>query len=193
MKKFLILILIVGLFTVHGSRFTSVAADIRGYDGIELPAGTFIPIVNVEEISTEYCPVGYKLKFIATNDLFMYETNIVPKDTEFHGYIDKLNEPVIGTNGSMTIKITKMVLPDGFEIPIRGYIYTNNNNLIGGGISEPVKWIKMPHYQTPFKRVTLQMTPSMERKMGRHTVVKSGSEGMIILTAPAEITHSLTN
>jgi len=173
--------------------FYAPQLEIRGYDEIELPAGTFIPIINVQEISTQFCPEGYKVKFIGTNDLFMHETNIVPKDTEFYGYVEKLNEPVIGTHASMKIKVTKMILPDGFEIPMRGYIYTNNNNIIGGGISEPVKWVKIPHYQTKFKKVTLRMAPSMDKKMGEHTVVRTGAEGLIILTDSAWITHVLGN
>ena len=74
---------------------------------------------------------GHKVKFIATNDLFMYDTIIVPENTVFEGYIEKMNEPVVGTNASMIIRISKMILPDKFELPMKGYIYTSNNNLIG--------------------------------------------------------------
>ena len=35
----------------------------------------------------------------------------------------------------MKVKITKIIMPDGFEIPIRGYLYTSNNNLIGGELT----------------------------------------------------------
>ena len=86
---------------------SNIQLNMRGYDEITLPQGTFIPVLNTQEISTETCPEGYKVKFIATNDLFMYETNIIPRDTEFYGYIEKINEPVVGTNASMKIKITK--------------------------------------------------------------------------------------
>ncbi|MDR1167414.1 MAG: hypothetical protein LBK53_00795 [Heliobacteriaceae bacterium] len=192
MKRILLILALLFIQAVHAQDLDNMQPDIRDYDGIEVPAGTFIPVISTQEISTRYCPVGYKVKFISTNDLFMYETNIIPKDTEFYGYIEKLNEPVIGTNGAMKIKISRLVLPDGFEIPVRGYVYTNNDNIIGGGISAPVKLIAMPHYQTPFKKVTLRMTPSMERKMGEHTVIRSGAEGLIILTGPAWITHTLT-
>ena len=41
----------------------------------------------------------------------MYETNIIPRESEFYGYIEKINEPVVGTNGAMKIKITKMYDP----------------------------------------------------------------------------------
>lgn len=176
-----------------------VQLEMRNYDGVTLPEGTFIPVLNTQEISTETCPEGYKVKFVATNDLFMHETNIIPRDTEFYGYIEKINEPVVGTNASMRIKITKLVMTDGFEIPVKGYIYTSNNNLIGGGLTPPAEWVKMPHYQDRFQGIawihrgaTLQMRPGGTRMMGVHTKVPVGDQQIIVLTAPTEITHTIT-
>lgn len=130
-----------------------VQLEMRSYDGVTLPAGTFIPVLNTQEISTETCPEGYKVKFIATNDLYMYETNIIPRDTEFYGYIEKIHEPVVGTNASMRIKITKIVMKDGFEIPVKGYLYSSNDNLIGGELTPPAEWVRMPHYQDRFQGI----------------------------------------
>jgi len=78
-----------------------------------------------------------------TTDLYMHDTVIIPKDTAIYGYIEKINDPVVGTHASMKIRVSKLVYTDGVEIPIRGYLYTSNNNLFGGGISDPVKYKKM--------------------------------------------------
>lgn len=202
MRKILTSVLIIfGLMSFSiAEELDNVQLPMRDYDGIELPAGTFIPIINTQEISTEYCPEGYKVKFLSTNDLYLHETNIIPKGTEFDGYIEKINEPVVGTHASMKIKITKMILSDTFEIPIKGYIYTSNDNLIGGGISPPAEYVKVPHFQQIFqgrfwshRGPTLQIRPGGKRLMGEHTCVNAGEEGLIILTAPAYITHTLTN
>lgn len=181
-------------------KLDNIQLEIRNYDEIILPEGTFIPVINTQEISTETCPVGYKVKFIATNDLFMYETNIIPRNTEFYGYIEKINEPVIGTNASMKVKITKIIMKDGFEIPIRGYLYTSNGNLIGGELTPPAEWVKVPHYQSKFQGIswnhrgaTLQLRPGGKRCMGQHTKIPAGEQQIIILTAPASITHTLTD
>ena len=129
----------------------------------------------------------------------MYETNIIPKNTEFYGYIEKIHEPVVGTNASMKIKITKLIMPDGFEIPTKGYIYTSNNNLIGGELTPPAEWVKMPHYQSQFQGIawnrrsaTLQIRPGGKRSMGVHTRIPAGDQQIIILTAPTGITHTIT-
>lgn len=176
-----------------------VQIEMRGFDEITLPIGTFVPVMTTQEISTETCPEGYKVKFIATTDLFMYETNIIPKNTEFYGYIEKIHEPIVGTNASMKIKITKLIMPDGFEIPTKGYIYTSNDNLIGGELTPPAEWVKMPHYQAQFQGIawnrrmtTLQIRPGGRRSMGTHVRIPAGDQQIIILTAPTGITHTIT-
>ena len=177
-----------------------VQLELKGYDEIILPTGSFVPVLSTQEISTETCPEGYKVKFISTSDLFMYETNIIPRESEFYGYIEKINEPVVGTNAAMKIKITKMIMPDGFETPVKGYIYTSNNNMIGGELTPPADWVKMQHYQSKFQGIswnhraaTLQMRPGGKRSMGVHTKIPAGDQQIIILTAPVPITHTITN
>lgn len=172
--------------------------DLRDYDGVIVPAGVVIPVINMQEISTQTCPVGYKVKFVATNDLYIDEVNVIPENSEFYGYIEKINEPIVGTNASMKIKITKLILADGFEMPIRGYIYSTNDNLIGGELTAPSEWVKVPHYQDKYQRIgwihrgaTLQLRPGGKRSMGVHTKVPTGERQLIILTAPAEITHTV--
>lgn len=200
-KVLLILFMACGLgLSTQATELDNVQLPMRDYDSIELVTGTFIPVMNTQDISTEYCPEGYKVKFIVSNDMFLHETNIIPKGSELYGYIEDIHEPVVGTHASMKIKITKLVLADTFEIPIKGYIYTSNNNMIGGGLTEPAEYIKMPHWQQRFqgrfwtrRSATLQIRPGPTRKMGEHTRVNAGEEGIVILTAPAWITHTLTN
>lgn len=196
MKRFVLVlaaILSLGTPQVLAEEFEDIQLELRDYSEIEVPAGTFIPVMATAEISTADCNEGYKVRFITTNDLYIKESNVVPKDTYIYGYIEELHEPVVGTNASMRIKLTRMVYADGCEIPMQGYIYTSNGNLIGGGISEPVKWVKMPHYQDRFHYVNLSLRPSMERKMGVHTTMQSGSQQIVVLTAPIYVSHTLIN
>ena len=202
-KRFVLTLFLILGFTLMSNAeelVDNVQLPVRDYDGIELPIGTFIPVLNTQDISTQYCPQGYKVKFIATNDLYLHDTNIIPKDTEFYGYIEEIHEPVVGTHSSMKIKITKVVFADGFEFPIKAYIYTTNGNLIGGGLTNPAKYVKMPHYQQAFqgrfwshRGPTLQIRPGTHRLMGEHTRINAGESLLIIIVAPAYITHTLTN
>lgn len=197
MKK--IILISVFIILAMGLCTNAIAVDdeknivLRGYDGVELPTGTFIQVINLREFSTKYCDETTKVSFAATNDTFMQDMKLIPKGTIFYGFIEKMNEPVVGTNASMVVKITKMQLPDGFEIPMKGYIYTNNKNLIGGGITEPLVWHKQPHFQQGLGMGTIRYVPGTERKMGEHLTIAAGADLMIVLTSPAWITHTLTN
>ncbi len=197
MKRFLALFIFIFIFSGLCTSAVETNGEnnliLRGYDGVEVPAGTFIQVINLREFSTKYCDETTKVSFAATNDTFMQDTNIIPKGTIFNGFIEKMNEPVIGTNASMVVKITKMVLPDGFEIPMKGYIYTNNKNLIGGGLTQPLVWHKQPHFQQGFGLGTIKYVAGPERKMGEHLTIAAGADLMIVLTSPAWITHTLTN
>lgn len=191
MKKALFLLIILS-FMVIGAVFADDNAGLRDYDGIEVPKGTFIPVISNQEISTQYFDVGTKVKFTSSNDIYLYETDVIPKNTEFLGYVEKLNEPVIGTNASMVIKVIRLKLPDGFETPMKGYIYVNGGMLIGGELTPPATYDKkmslMQNYYTMLGNV-----PGSTRQMGVHTVIASGADLMIILVAPLYITHTVIN
>ena len=189
MKKiFLILCLLIISPNIQAQEMQDVQLNMRGYSAVELPEGTFIPVMNAQEISTQYCSEGYKVKFIVTNDLYMHDTNIIPKDTQIYGYIEKINDPVVGTNAAMKIRASKLVYANGVEIPIKGYLYNSNNNIFGGGLSQPEKYIKMAQRQQKVHYTTLQIRPGQGRKMGEHTTIPSGSNEIVVLVAPAQIT-----
>ena len=190
MKKLCINLVLFLLIFIIG---VNANAEIRGYDSLELPKGTLIPVINTEEFSTVHNDDTTKLQFISTNDIFMFDSNIIPRGTVFFGYIEKMNEPVIGTNASLVIKINKLRLVDGFEIPLKAYIYSPNNNVLGGGMTAPEKYEIMPHYQKGFKNGTAQWVAGPKLKMGSHFSVAAGTDLLIVLVAPAIITHTLTN
>lgn len=191
MKKLLFTLFLLVISPI-GACFADENYGLRDYDGVQIPVGSFIPVISTQEISTSYCDEGNVVKFISTTDLYMYETNILPKETEFIGYIEKINEPIIGTNGSMIIRINKLKLTDGFELPVRGYIYTTNNNLIGGEITYPETYDRKPVFKQGFRGM-IGFVPGETRKMGEDKVIASGANLMIILVSPLFITHTVTN
>lgn len=176
--------------TAFGTCFAGENTDLRDYDGIMLAKGTFIPVISTQEISTASFDEGSNVKFISTSDLYLYETNVIPQNTEFSGYIEKLNEPVVGTNASMVIKVTKLTLPDGVEMPLRGYIYTAGSTLVGGELTAPEKYEKKASYRQGF-RTMVGYVPGPSRKMGEHKVIASGADLLIILASPIYITHTV--
>ena len=193
MKKIITLIFIF-LFGI----FQTASADpeLRDYDGIEVPEGTFIQVISLQEFSTLNSDEKTPLKFVSTNDIYMFDTNVIPKGTIFFGKIEKKNEPIIGTNASMVVRITKLRFEDGYENPLYAYIYTNNGCLIGGEMTAPATYDKIPHHHKGICRHYvggLRWVPGPTRAMGEHTSVASGAQMLIVLKGPAYITHSLSN
>lgn len=166
--------------------------QLRDYTEFDIPEGFHIPVISLQEFSTAYCEEGDKVSFKTTSDIYLYNKNVIPEGTLLTGYIDKKNEPIIGTNAAMKVFVNKMYLPDGYEIPIKSFIYTANNNLIGGELTPPASYIKIPHYQrwVMFRAFSAtQYVPGKQRKMGEHVTISSGADLMIVLTAPIHLTH----
>lgn len=194
MKK--LIVILISLLFITTLVVSAETALTRDYDGIEVPAGSFIPVLSLQDFSTAYSDSTNELKFVCYNSVYEFETVIIPKGTVFYGYIEKKNEPIIGTHASMVVRITKLVYPDGFTIPMVGYLYTRNGNLIGGEMTQPEHWDKMPHYQKRIARHFVgvqQYVPGKTRKMGEHVSVASGANMLIVLTQPLFITHTMND
>ena len=191
MRKFLIIIFLLLVGVVSASE-----PVLRDYDEFDIPTGTHIPVISLQEFSTAYCEEGDEVEFLTTSDIYLFNKNVIPQGTKLRGYIEKKNEPIKGTNAAMRIFVNKMYLPDGYEIPIKSYIYSANNNTLGGELTPPEKYIKIPHYQrwTMFRAMgVLQYVPGGERKMGEHITVSSGANLMVVLVAPIHMSHTLIN
>ena len=100
MKKFIVILLLM-LFS-----FSSAAeVALRDYDEFDIPAGTHLPVISLQEFSTAYCEEGDKVYFETTLDIYLYNKDVIPAGTKLAGYIDKKNEPIIGTNAAMRVFI----------------------------------------------------------------------------------------
>lgn len=188
-------LLILTIILICGMAFAT-EPQLRDYDEITIPAGYHIPVMNLQEFSTAYTEEGETLKFVTTNDIFVFNSNVIPQGCKITGYIEKKNEPIRGTNAAMKVFLNKLYLPDGFEIPIKAYIQTSNDNKIGGELTAPETYNRIPHYQrwSMFKAMgVLQCVPGAQRRMGEHVTISSGANLKIVLVAPIYITHTLTN
>ncbi|MCQ2740007.1 MAG: hypothetical protein MJ237_07260 [bacterium] len=191
LKRLLTLILLLVFGICHANELS-----LRDYDELQIPAGYFVPIMSLQEFSTAYTEEGELLNFVTTNDIYMFDKNVIPQGTKLKGYIEKKNEPIVGTHAAMKVFINKMYLPDGYEIPIKAYIYTSNDNKIGGGQTEPLTYNRVPHYQrwTMFRAYgVLQCVPGDKRRMGEHVTVSSGANLTMVIVSPINLTHTVIN
>lgn len=148
--------------------------------------GTFLKVMVPEEFSTLSADIGDELWFINTQDMYIYETNVVPQNTKIYGEVEDILEPVQGRDGAIKIQINKMITPDKHVYKFKGHIYSENDNYLGGGQTAAVYYRKVPHYNFRL-RPFLQAAPLKVLEMGRHTIVKPGEELFLIFDEDVQI------
>ena len=188
MRIFLTVLLMLFSFTF------AAEVQLRDYDEFDIPAGIHLPVISLQEFSTAYTEEGDVVKFEVTSDIFLFNKKIIPEGTVIAGYIDNKHEPVKGTNASMKVFLNKMYIPDGDVVPMKGYIYTSNNNLIGGELTPPAKYDRIPQYPrwVMFRAYSVtRCVPGAERKMGEHVTISSGANLMVVLIEPIHMTHAV--
>ena len=55
---------------------------LKDYDEVTIPAGYHIPIMSLQEFSTAYTEEGELLNFVTTNDIFLFDKNLIPKGVQ---------------------------------------------------------------------------------------------------------------
>ena len=100
--------------------------------------------------------------------------------------VEKVREPVQGTNAAISVRMSKFVTPDGIPYHIDGYVSANGSDLFLGGARTPaLYYTRMPHYTrwklTKWKVGAAQYCETNTRQFGVHTVVKPGAELILIL------------
>ncbi len=179
MKRFLILSLIF-LFSM-----TTVIAEtaLRNYKPISIAKGSFLKAISQRDISTSTVKVGDVQYFINPADVFIGESNVIPKNSVYLGEVQEVLEAVEGINAAMKIKIYKVITPDRNEFLLDANVYWKGSTTIGGDLASVAYYTKMPHYPGDWKRGALQLVPTTIRQMGQPTVIRAGDEVTFIINS----------
>lgn len=179
MKKFTVITI---FFILTLLTCLQVAAQTAEQEAIaKIDKDTFLKVICPVEISSSLADIGDEVTFINESDMYVDDINAVPRGTKIIGIVEDLKEPVQGTNAAMKFKITKMITPDNRAIPLNAYIYSENNNYIGGEQTSPMYYRKTPTYVEGWYSGVLQYTPSNIRNPGQPTIIKAGTELFVIL------------
>lgn len=181
MKKFVITILSMFLLTQCAYSYED---ELRAPMPILLQKGAFIKIMNMRTISTAIADEGDEISFIVPTDIWCADALIFPKQTIFYGFVEKIYEPVQGTNAAIKLKVNKAVLPDGREYELNGFVTKNGDEKMGGELTPPMEYTKIPHYiefRTDLSKGVLQYVPGNKRFFGNHLIIKPGVELVLVL------------
>ncbi len=184
MKRILLCVIcILGLiFSV-----TNSIAQVKQEKTPIIPKDTFIKAITPVEISSELSDIGDEVVFINTSDMYINDLNVLPRGSKMYGFIEDIREHVQGTNASIKIKISKILMADKRTLNVDAYVFSENDNYLGGEITPPTYYHRMPHYINGWNQGVLQYRPSNIREIGQHHILKAGSEVIIILNEDLKI------
>ncbi len=182
-KKIIAALFIIFLCIINNIDIISANETNANY---KIRKGTFVKVIVPIEFSTLTSDIEDEIWFINSQDMYIYETKVIPENTKFYGEIEDLREPVQGRDGAIKIKINKMITPDKRVYKIKGHIYSDNDNYLGGKQTSTVYYRKVPHYSQRLKPF-LQAAPLNVLEMGRHTVIKPGAELFLIIEEDIEV------
>lgn len=184
MKRFLtvtIIFLIGILYFSYNSEKGFCETHLRNYKPINLAKGSFLKAISQRDISTSTAKVGDIEYFINPADVFVGESNVIPKNSVYLGEIEEVIEAVEGINAAMKIKIYKVITPDRNEFALDANVYRNGSTRIGGDLAQVAYYTRMPHYPGDWKKGALQLVPTSIREMGHPTVIRTGDEVTFII------------
>lgn len=179
-RKIILLTTLVMIF------ISAIYGSTQAYGTVSLEKGAFVLVESKKVLSTETLQEGDRVYFIAPADVWVNETNIVPKNSVFVGYVSMLKMPIKGVNAALSIKITHIVLPDGTTKEFSGRISNGSSDILGGELTPPASYNKMTHlYQTRWKwSGTTQWVPSGEYEYGQHRGIEPGQKLFVIVDEP---------
>ncbi len=151
-----------------------------------LEKGSFVLVETKKILSTQTLQEGDTVYFIAPQDTWLDEINIVPKNSIFTGYVSMLKMPVKGINAAIKFKITHITLPNGETHEFDGVITDGKSDMIGGELAPPASYNKMTHlYQSRWHwSGTTQWVPSGDYEYGQHRGVKPGQKLFVVNESP---------
>lgn len=169
LKKILLSIFLISFLT-----FASVKAAVVFENSTKISKNVLIGVYPLKTISTASVDEGDSVYFINPSDLWVYEINVIPKNSYFKGQVEMLRMPVKGVNAAMVVKITEIIYPDGTSKKIAGTLTEKGKNQIGGDLTPPASYNRMVHPREGmyWKRAgVLQYVPSGEYEMGLHVTL----------------------
>lgn len=181
-KTFLKYICVVTIFFAV-QILSDAEVTFRGYQPISLVKGSFLRAINLREISTDTSKIGDYVYFINPSDVFIGETNVIPKDSIYQGVVESIIEPLEGINAAMKIKIVKLITTNKIEYNMDAYVMWKGTTTIGGDLADVQYYARMPHYTTSVPKGYLQLVPTTLRYNGQPRALRAGEEVTFIMNS----------
>lgn len=181
MLKNFIKIFTLFLVTFCFASFVNAQINMRNYQSISLAKGSYLKAVSLREISSATAKAGESVYFINPENVYIGESNVIPKNSVFVGVIESITEAVEGINAAMKIKIVEVKTTKDSAIKMDAYVYWKGTTTIGGDLTQPEFYKRMPHYTTSMPKGVLQLVPTSIRFMGQPVAIRTGEEVTFVM------------
>ncbi len=173
-KKFLISFIILLYFLTFCQ---------KSFAEMVIQKGSYINGVLVQTISSEYNNPQDAVKFLITQDFYINNTVVLPKNTLFVGFVSNLKKAEQGRNGYFSVDFYGIILPTGETIPMKGHLWSSSSsNIFGGELTRRSGYKKIMHRSECFgRRGILQMSEYGPRILGSETKIKAGTEAVVMM------------
>ena len=145
--------------------------------------GSYINGILVQTVSSEFNNKQDAVKFLVTQDFYINNTVVLPKNSVFVGFVSDLQKAEQGRNGYFSVDFYGIILPTGETIPMKGHLWSSSSsNIFGGELTRRSGYKKIMHRSECFgRRGILQMSEYGPRILGSETKIKAGTEMVVIL------------
>lgn len=173
-KKFLVFLIMFLAFMTFSQ---------KGFSETVLSKGSYINGILVQTISSEFNNKQDAVKFLITQDFYINNTVVLPKNSLFVGFVSDLKKAEQGRNGYFSVDFYGIILPTGETIPMKGHLWSSSSsNYFGGELTRRSGHKKIMHRSECFgRRGILQMSEYGPRILGSETKIKAGTEMVVIL------------
>lgn len=152
-----------------------------------LPAGTIIPVILQEPVSTETAVVGQPISALIAQDIFLGARKVLSASDRIWGTVQVVDPPFKGKNAILKLRFDLLTTTDGHQIPLTTQVMGDENRTYWGGESTPgtqARTIPYHVYQMGTYGRTIYVG---ERAMGEHVKLDLGTRVVLVLQAPVRL------
>lgn len=151
----------------------------------EMPKGAIIPVILLDNLSTEIAYVGQPFSAAVAQEVFVGENRILGKQDRVFGTVTRVEKPIEGRNAILEIAFNRIVLADGLEVPVEAGADTGQAFPYWGGQLTPgTNYRVIPYhiYDVGSYGRAMAFGP---REVGIHIFLTPGERVSMVLKQPA--------
>lgn len=154
-----------------------------------LPVGTVLPVHLQTPVDTQRNQPGDPIAASLAVDIFLGQRLALPRSARLLGWVEMLEAPFKGRNARAAFRFSTLQLPDGAQLPFRGYVRGEHpDHSFGGELTPGTKPHVVTHRVQGIGEYN-QLRMLGPRQMGTHRQFLPGERWMIILEAPLRVPY----